>query len=449
MKKKYRIYVSAATLLAVVIPSLSDVALAQMVGGPGPSVLSRGGNRSGQRGEGLINFTFFGGLSGTYDSGVFTTVDAADGEVTPQALYGGQALVGAYGSHGWRRSVLGLDYRGDFRRYPNRDVYNGSDQALSLEYGTLLTRRWEFIARTNAGTMSRTFGGFAAPQFLATDYVSLPLYEVYYNRIYYGQAMAYAGYRKSARTLYTLGGGGYTTRRTASGLVGTNGALAVGSVEHRLSRDHVIGAAYNYMHFSFPRAFGTSDTHGANLIYRRLLGRYSEFTLQAGMYRLESLGSESFTLSPEVAAILGRPTGVRAFYKINYFPQWQGDLSFRKKQMSYSLGYRRGITPGNGLYLTSQGDTASGGVSYTGIRRTSMGVNAGYTRFKSIWMTTQDYNMAHAGGGFSYLLPAGFNIVFQADFRRTNAGTEVRDVNGKSVTLGLTWSSADRPLSLW
>jgi hypothetical protein len=423
---------------------------AQMVGGPGPSIMSRGGNAAGSRGSEMVDFTFYAGVNAAYESGIYLPVINGQGVAEVQDFYNVGVNVGVYGSHQWRRSSLGVDYRGDYLHYPGRTYMNGSNHALGLEYRKQLSRRWQIAGREAAGTTSRAVGGFASPAYVAVDYISVPTTEIFNNRIYYTQTTAYAAYQPSARTMYTMSGGFFQTRRQSSALINSNGVYASGEAQRRVSRNTSVGGFYNYMKFTYPRIFGSTDIHGVSALMERTLGKSSAFHLSAGVYRVELLGTETFTLRPEIAAILGRPTGVRVFHGVKYLSQLSAAITYRRRQLSYNAGYTRGASPGNGVYLTSQQDTASAGVSYSGLRRASVGVNASYIRLSSLLPTsTSAYRSYGAGGGGSYNIGHGLNWTVQLDWRNLSAGQTILNRTGYVLTTGLSFASSPIPLSLW
>lgn len=440
---------SSATLRIALCIALTAGALPGQIGGAGPSIMSRGGNASGARGSEAIDFNFFVGVNGIYDSGI-VALDVDDtGEAVNSDVGGGQAMFGAFGGHSWRRSGVGLEYRGDYRKYSRGVNFDGSDHALSVQYVATPNRRWEFGAQQVAGTTSRPFGGFAAPSYISNNVVGVPLTEIYNARAWYFQTSGTAGYRWTPRLMTTFGGGAFQTKRSA-GLVGMSGTTASASTERRFSRDLSIGGGYQYSHFSFPRAFGASDAHSVVAQVRRNIGRYSSVEFSGGGTRLETLGSESFALDPVIAAILGRSTGQRVFHRVNWMPSVSGTALFRKRQLSYTLGATHGANPGNGVYLTSAATSASAGVSYTGRRRVSFGASTSYTRLNSMWQeVAQDFSYYQVGGGMSWAIRDNLNFMSQIDHRIVSAGSQIRSLNGTSVSIGLSYNSSNIPLSLW
>jgi hypothetical protein len=113
-----------------------------------------------------------------------------------------------------------------------------------------------------------------------------------------------------------------------------------------------------------------------------------------------------------------------------------------------TVAVQTGITPGNGLYITSRQDGVRFGYSYSGIRRMSLGASAGYTRFSSLGLQLGDFSTLQGGGGMNYKLLEHLNFSAQIDRRRFNSPTIVGR-NGTSITIGLSYSPARFPLSIW
>ena len=434
--------ISAALLLTLASPAAS-----QFTGAGGPSVLSRGGNAPGMRGDESIALTFFAGVGGNYDNGIYVP----QGETTAQGSeFGGGINWGVYGGHSWGRTNLGVDYRGDYRYYSANNSQNGTNNAIDLTFSHIFNRKWQVSVLETAGTTTQPFGAYFAPGYLGGQYASVPMTELYNSRIYYNQTSGYATYSWSARTLFTFGGSAFLTHRTVQGLVDTNGGNVQASWQRLLTKRSAVGATYMYTKYTYPPAFGTSDVHTLAGTYERNMGRFSSLYVSAGVSRIETWGTESYALSPEISAILGTPTGVRFFYDVTYIPTIQASLNYRKQYWSYSAGYMHGAVPGNGVYLTSQADTGSVGASYSPIRRMSFGVSASYSNTTNLWgSATGGYKYFQGGGGVTYVVARGLNMVTRVDWRKMTAGETINNQNSIFASVGFTYSSADRPLSLW
>ena len=413
----------------------------------GPSLLSRGGNTPGKRGRAPVDFNFYASVRGAYESGLIGPTLNDNGNLDSAVVKGVQAEVGVYGAHSWRRTSIGLDYRGDYRNYSQFSSFNGSNQALSLDIQHQ-RRRMGFFLREAGGTTNRAFGGFSAPAFVDSQNFGVPLNEVYDSRVYFSQTSGGMVYRTSARTSFQVSGDGFIVKRRTRALIGLQGYRGGGRVEHRLTRTDTVGLQYDYIHFEYPRVFGSSGVHMVSATYQKAFTRNLTGEFTGGFYQSHTIGTQRVTLSPEVAAILGRSMGVEAFDRTDTEPRIEGKLSYTLEHSKLTFGLTSGVGPGNGLYLTSRQDSVNGGYSYTGIRRLSLGLSAGYTRYRSLALTLGGYNTVQGGGGLSYKLRDNVNFTVQVDRRKFDS-PGVSGRTGTAITAGLSFSLSKLPLSIW
>lgn len=419
-----------------------------MEGFGGPSILSRGGGRPGQAGGRPVSFNFYAGIFATYETGSFPLGVNADGSLRAVNLYGGTANAGLTGSHAWKRSVLAVDYRGSYRKFSRHTYTDGSEQAIDLQYEIQTSRRTLLSLSEIGGTSTVAYSGLIAPTaILNPDLLGVPTNDIFDNRVYYLQSNATFSYRQTARLQYAFSGTGFMIRRSSRDLVGANGSRAGAQVSYQLTRRDQIGVAYTFMHFDFPRAFGASDLHGVSLQYGRRLASGVQLTLSGGAYRVESLGAEQVALSPEIAAILGQTTGVQAIYRVNYIPQILASIGYARKRSNFTASLSAGASPGNGVYLTSRSETAGFGYTYLGIRKVSLGLSAGVSRYSSVFQTLGLYQSYYGGGSASYLFSRHLSAVLQADARTINISN--RNRIGTTVSLGIAWSPSELPIPSW
>jgi hypothetical protein len=429
---------------------VASTAFAQLGGGYlGPGVLSSGasgiGNRSGQQ----VDLRFFAGVNGIYDTSVQPVAVNANGTLTTiSGLYGVEATVGLYGTHAWKTALLGVDYRGIFREYDNASSYDGIDQFLTLGYTWQESRRLIFKATGMAGTLSDGLGIGVIPEVTSNE-VATPTTLLFDNRSYYVQGGLDVTLVQTARTSYTFGGQGFDVWRQSKYLVGVEGYDARGTVDHKLTKNTSVGFTYQRQHFDFPKVFGQANIDTGELYIATNLGRFWQFTLRGGVFHAEVSGLQSVALSPVIAALLGQTSAIQAFYQANYYPSGQASLTRRFKHASMNLSYGQTASPGNGVYLTSKSDTGGGTYSYTGIRRMSLSISGGYSSLDSLGQGIAPYRTAFAGGGFTYTLPYSLHLVGRYDYRYQEIESLTYKHTGERVTLGLTYSPGQVPLSLW
>jgi hypothetical protein len=333
------------------------------------------------------------------------------------------------------------------RHYGTNSYLDGSDHLLSIEYARQATRRLTFGLSPTAGIVSRSFGGVYSGGIVDPSLISVPTDELFDARAIFLETRGKMTYQQSARLSYQASGAGFAVRRRSSALIGVNGWTGSGDAMYRLSRFKTIGLNYTYMHFDFTGFFGNSEVHQIALNYSQQLGRRWQLGLLGGAFRIESEGVRRVELDPVVAVLLGQTTGLEAFHRINYMTAIRAALirTFRKSR--FDITYDRGVTPGNGVYLTSLYQSASVNYSYTGMRRWHFNVSTGYTQFASLTETIGRYQSYHGGGGVSRALGSMLHLTARLDYRDYQAGILKR--NGMRASVGLAFSPGDIPLSLW
>jgi hypothetical protein len=282
-----------------------------------------------------------------------------------------------------------------------------------------------------------------------TDIVNQATSLLFDNRTYYTQSTMDFNFIQTARTIYTFGGDGYAVRRQSSALVGLNGYDLHGTIQHRLSKFTTIGGSYQFLHFDFPRAFGQSDLHTAEFVYNTALNRRWTFTLRAGATHSEVRGQQSVAVDPVIAALTGQTAVLRTFYRVNTVPSGGASLIGRFKTSSLSFNYSRGTGAGNGLYLTSRQESATASYSYTGIRRASLSASGGYSTLSGLAQGLSSYSQWNASGGAAYNLTHALHLTARYDARQTDLDTYFYHRLGYRVSVGLTFSPGNLPVSFW
>jgi hypothetical protein len=428
---------------------LTVAAFAQRPDYEGPTILSRGlGPILGGGGEQVRIRPYFG-LSGVYDSGLTPVSVDSEGKIPEDDAYGVEASFGAYGYHTWRRTVLGLDYRGNARHYSRNTYFDGSDHQLTLGVTHQASRRWVFSLRESAGTFSRNFGLLSGYGFFDPYLPHTPANELFDGRTYYASTNGDLTFHKSPRLSFNMGGTGLLVRRRSSALVGVTGWLARGDVAWRVNRSNIIGADYAFTHYEFTNAFGASDFHTVAYDWSLEFARRWQLKLRAGGSRVETLGLRYVAVDPVIAAIIGQSTGIEAFYVVNYVPTGDLRISRSFERSTVALSYSRAVDPGNGFYLTSRRDGAEFSYSRTARRRWNFGVSGGYFAYSSLGQRLGRYQSFEGGGGFTCQVARALHLVARFDTRRY----EVQNTSLKRTHLrgsvGFTVSPGDIPLSLW
>ncbi|MFN3324359.1 MAG: hypothetical protein ACK5AZ_12755 [Bryobacteraceae bacterium] len=415
----------------------------------GPSILSRGVGQAGRRGAETVRFRLFARVSGIYDSGLTPVVLDDTGALLNFGSYGVQGTVGAYGYHQWRRSSLGLEYRGDYRHYTNNTFFNGSDHFLSLNHNSQLSRRVTLSLTPTIGTSSRIIGGFVPLGLSDPNDFVLPNAELFDGRTNFGQANAVITWQKSARLSFSGVGRGFAVRRRSAALTGVNGYSAGGDVGYRLGRNQTIVADYSFIHFDFTNLFGATDIHQVGLNYGHRLSRYWELNLRAGLARVESLSTQRVYLDPMIAALIGQRTAFEAVHRINKMPVYQGDLTRYFRQSTLRFSYGQMMRPGNGIFLTARQKIGGAFFGYTGIRRWNLVANFNYSEMDGMHLVQGSFRQYGGGGGATYRITNILHLDTRYDLRRANLFFAGFERTFHRAAIGLTFSPGELPVALW
>jgi hypothetical protein len=417
----------------------------------GPAILSRGEAPAAMAAP-QIDFRPYFEAGAVYDSGLASVAVNDRGQLATASSLGATATWGISGTHNWRHTRVGLDYRGGVSYYAQQDQFSNLDQSLLLGVSHQITRHVLLSLRQTAGIVTRDFGQFGLRQTVpfdpSTSYV--PVTDYFDNRTVYVTSQADVEYQRTARLSFDFGGDGYIVRRRSHALYGLTGASARGDLQYRLTRRSTIGAEYQYMHFTYPGLYGGTDAHGAVGTYAIRISRQVELSGYAGLMRVESTFIQTVPIDPTIAALLGISGAPQIVHRISTIPNVAGRLSrtYRTGIMYLSAGHS--VNPGNGLFLTSTITTVLAGYSYTGLRYWSFGAGAGYDRATSVGTIAGEYQGRNESLMLSRLLGHHVSFVISYSSRQYNSPTYQnynRTINDGRVGIG--YSPGDIPIRVW
>jgi hypothetical protein len=399
-----------------------------------------------------IDFRPFVELDGVYDTGLSGVAVNAQGQLGNEASAGLELTGGISGVHSWKHTKLGLNYRGSVRRYTHATSYDSTDQSVMLGIVQQFSRHVTLTLNENAGLFSRSFGlpGLAqtVPFDPSTTYA--PTTDFFDNRTEYLSTQANLVFQKSARLSFSLGGDGFLVRQSSAALYGATGATAHADVQYRVTRRTTIGANYSFTHFDFVHVLSSTDMHTVSGVFSSRLSRWLEFSAEGGMARAETKFIQNVPIDPAIAALIGTPEGTKVLDRIDHFVTGTGRLSRTfPKGVAYISG-GRGITPGNGLFLTSVMTTAMAGYSYTGLRRWSFGISGGYQRAESIGNVYGTYGGSSGTMSASRQIVRTVHAVMSFSARKyTSANFALYNRVIYDVRVGVGYSPGDVPLRIW
>jgi len=436
--------VKGLTVIALAVPAFGQYA--------GPAILARGEAPAGLS-EPQISFRPYLELTGIYNTGLSgVAVVNAQGDLANTAAYGIELTGGISGSHSWKHTRIGLDYRGSVRHYDKATYFDGTEQSLMLEVTHQVTRHVALDFRETAGIFSWGSGLLGLPQTIGYDPNSamVPTADFYDNETLYMTTQATLIYQRTARLSFSFGGDGYLVRRRSAALYGVTGASAHADVQYRWTRRTTVGAIYSYTHFDFIGILGGTDLHSAALTYSTALSKNLEFSALGGFARVENKFEQVVPLAIPIQELLGITSVPVVTYSKTYIPNAQARLSRTfPKGVAYITGERM-IMPGNGLFLTSNMTSVSAGYNFTGLRRWSFGASGGYASMQSLGNVVGRYNDRYAGLTVSRQISRALHAL--ASFNFTQYGSpNFANYNRPfyNVRIGIGFTPGDVPLRIW
>ena len=414
----------------------------------GPSVLGHDKRADKRRSGQLLNFRFYAEITGVYDSGLTPVGPNAPSGAASTADAGFETGLGLAIDRNWQHDQLSVEYRGHFREYAKDTLFNGTDQFLNLSYSHEIDRHLAVRLEEIGGTTTLANGAFAYLP-LPTSDLALPTNELFDNRTDYLESRASLIWDKTARLSFDVGGEGFLVRRDSLALAGLDGYIAHAGAAYRITRRQTLSAIYKYTSFDFQRVFGDAALETAQLGYSVALSRSLNLAIQAGGTHVDARGLTQVTIDPSIAAIIGQNVATVTFSHSIYIPELEAQLVQRFRRASLRLHASDGVSPGNGVYLTSRQSAVAMGYSYTGYRRLTMMANAGYSQLSTIGQNLGKYTNVAAGAAMTYEIARGTHLEMRYDYRHYTTQSSFSKMNSNRVTLGLAYSPGETPLSVW
>jgi hypothetical protein len=418
----------------------------------GPAVLSRSYSLNRPMIPETLKWRESLGINTVYDSGVVSASTDQTGSINDTSSFGNQITWGFGGRHYWRKDQLGLSFQGNYTT-ASAQAASGSNMSLNLDYSHVITRRLS-LQVSAIGTMYSQNYALQNPAVAADTTIAninlgtSPDVQIFDNGTKQLSTHVALEWQQNARLSFSFGGAWFTTVRDSSALIGITGQQANADVNYRLTRKTTIGAYYSFSYYLYPKGTGQSDTHTVGAIYSYALTRTTQLRFRGGMSHTETLGLETVPiLDPLIVALLGQSSGIIDAYHASNGADISAEFvhDFRGAR-SANVSYANGITPGNGVFLTSQQRTISAGFNARFLRRYTVSIGGGQSTLSSQAQTLGKYTSQYATVSLSRAFPRGISSVLSFNYRHfeifdaPGAGNEFR------VTAGASWSPTNSRL---
>lgn len=355
----------------------------------GPAVLSRGISASEPMNPQNLKFTPSLGLEYTYNSGLTGVNIQQNGTLANTSAQGVSLNYSLVGEKVYQKDVFSLTFNGFAYHYFNASTYDGSSNALAMTWRHQMSKHLSFGVQVSATEFNQNNLILSGADYINTGagttlVTTTPATAAFDGRVVSFYTQGSLTYRVNARLSFNLSGGGFLTRLASTSLYGDTGYQASGDVAYRLTRQTTVGAYYDYTHFDYVGLFGETNVNTVGVTYSIAFSPRTELMTRIGGSRAEISTLTALPLNPLLSLLFGTTAVPEAVHQISYAPDLNAQLRHKERALTYSLAYARGITPGNGLILTSSRQTMSGGIDGKFLRTWSFNLTSGYDALNSI-----------------------------------------------------------------
>jgi hypothetical protein len=415
----------------------------------GPAVLSRSYTINRPMVATDVKWVESIGLNAIYDTGLTGTTLTSTGMLAPSGILVGTSLsYGLRGRHVWRRDLLGINFSGQYSQYiPVNNSYNGLNSVGSVDYTHTFSRRLSVTLVGNGTIYSQNYNlesSVENPSISVADInlASSPNIQIFDTTTKQFSLQTNVTWQKSTRLSFSFGGSYFGIDRHGLGLVGATGQGATGDMNYRMTYRTTVGVYYSYGYYEYPHGLDTSDTSSYGGIYSYAFSRSLQLRVRGGVAVTESLGQATVQLNPLIAALLGTSTGILD----EYHKSLSSDISaqivkdFRNGRTA-SIAYAHGISPGNGVYLTSEQETLGASGAMKIFRNYLVTAGGTYNSLSSIAQTVGKYSSESATLAFTRQFRAGAGWTTQLSYRYFNIGDNSPVKNEVRISTGISWAS--------
>ena len=183
------------------------------------------------------------------------------------------------------------------------------------------------------------------------------------------------------------------------------------------------------------------------MIYSYAFNRTTELRFRGGLSIVESLGLETVPINPAIAQLLGVSTGVIDSYNTYRTTDFSAEFvkDLRGGRKTASLAYARGISPGNGVYQTSQRESISANLTARIFRTYSLTVTAGRDTLSSITGVVSQslgkYQSEYGRITLARTYRRGVGLTLSAEYRYFDVDVLGYLRNQLRISSGVSWGS--------
>ncbi len=421
----------------------------------GPAVLSRGISASEPMNPKNTKFRPSAGVEVVYNSGLTGVAVQSNGSLSNANATGVQLNYSLMGQKVYKQDTFGLTFTGNFNSYPQDSTYNSTSNALAMTWHHRLSRHLSFGVQVSAVEYNQNNLLLSGADYInsgigTTLVTATPATEAFDGRVFSYFTQGDITYQMTSRLSVNISGGGFLTRRESSSLYGNTGYQASADLAYRITRHVTTGVYYSYTYFNFDGAYGSTNVNTLGLTYSIAFTPATQLDTRLGASRMDNTGLTSIPLNPLLTLLFGTPSVQEALTVVNYTPDINVQLRHKVSNVALSLAYARGITPGNGLILTSVRQSATFGANYRFGRNWNVSSTGGYDALTGVGAgSNQSYKSVFLGSSVNRTIIKNLGWHAGINFHHYLFDNTGFLRNSFGISTGLAWNPGNVLERVW
>jgi hypothetical protein len=422
----------------------------------GPAILSRGFALSRPSLPENQPFRYYAGVSAVYDSGLLGAY-VQNGALQSVSSAGLDINWGASMRRYRRKSIIDFTYSGHYFDFVSDARSSGQDHSLGIGLTRQISPRLSIGIRESAGLYSNTYSVLNSTPVSELSLPSGPIVvapstEAFDDRTYFSTTTASASYQLTERLSVSVNGAYFLVSRDSQFLADTKGYQTGADIAYRLTRRQTFGVYYSHSEFSYTKIFGDSNSDSIGVDYGISLSKNTELSVRAGGTRYDSQQLNSVTPNPLVQAVLGIQAGVEKVYFVGYSPDVSVSLTRNLRTSSIGAGFSEGVTPGNGLILTSRSQSESVFWNLPTFRNYAAQLGAGHSDLSGYSNgngSAGGYGSYYARFSLSHPVTRYISSYLNVDYRQDGFGGTTFHQKDYRISVGFRYSPGPGAMKFW
>ena len=416
----------------------------------GPAVLSRSYSITQAVIPEQVKWNESFGISSTYNTGLARPENTDGGSGPSSSLLGTSISWTFGGNHFFKRDSLGVSYNGNYTLYSSGGGYSGLNHSLSAMYKHVLSKH--LVVNFGGSGSQYSINSILQNQPVGPDTIAniniqtSPNIQIFSTGTKQMSLFGDLTWQLNARLSFDAGLSYFAVAQDNPLLIGMTGEQARGDVNYRLTRNTTVGAYYSHSHYLYPHGVGDSATDTVGLIYSYAFTRTIQLRSRGGVSETQSLGLVSVSLNPIIAALLGTREGLIDSYQTYRTTDISAQLvKDFQHGASGSISYAHGISPGNGVYQTSQQQSIAATLTAKVFRVYALTFAIGRDELSAVTQAVTEnlgnYKSEYGRMALSRQYRRGIGLTFSAEYRHFQLDTAGFLRNQLNLSSGLSWVS--------